>query len=111
MIKPRGEAPYALGSVDRAERDARRRGAPPAAPEWLPGGAAMSKLSRDKGLRAERAIVAAHADLGVAAERVPLSGASRYQGNGDDVDEYGRDAAPLVCEVKPRASGEGFATG
>jgi hypothetical protein len=36
----------------------------------------------------------------------------RYQGSGGDVDLYifGRDAAPLVCEVKARASGEGFAT-
>lgn len=43
---------------------------------------------------------------------MPLSGAARYRGNGADVDLYvfGRDAAPLVCEVKARASGEGFAT-
>jgi hypothetical protein len=63
-------------------------------------------------VRAERAIVAAHADLGVAAERVPLSRASRYRGNGADVDIYpfGRDAWPLCCQVKARASGEGFAT-
>jgi hypothetical protein len=46
----------------------------------------MSKLSRDKGLRAEREIVAAHVGLGIKAERVPLSGASRYQGNGSDPD-------------------------
>jgi Holliday junction resolvase len=72
----------------------------------------MSKLSRDKGLRAERQIVKAHADLGMKAERVPLSGAARYRGNGADVDLYvfGPDAAPIVCEVKARASGEGFAT-
>jgi hypothetical protein len=45
-------------------------------------------------------------------ERVPLSGASRYRGNGADVDLYvfGPDNAPIVCEVKARASGEGFAT-
>jgi hypothetical protein len=43
---------------------------------------------------------------------VPLSGAIRYRGNGPDVDLYvfGRDAPRLVCEVKARASGEGFAT-
>jgi hypothetical protein len=43
---------------------------------------------------------------------VPLSGAARYRGNGADVDLYvfGPDAAPIVCEVKARASGEGFAT-
>jgi hypothetical protein len=63
-------------------------------------------------LRAERAIVTAHADLGIKGERVPLSGAARYKGNGADVDLYifGPDAAPIVCEVKARASGEGFAT-
>ena len=54
----------------------------------------------------------AHGALGIKAERVPLSGASRYQGNGSDVDVYafGPDGAPLACEVKARASGEGFAT-
>jgi Holliday junction resolvase len=48
----------------------------------------MSKLSRDKGARIEREIVAAHKALGIKSERVPLSGASRYQGNGSDVDVY-----------------------
>ena len=43
----------------------------------------MSKLSRDKGARIEREIVAAHEALGIKSERVPLSGASRYQGNGN----------------------------
>lgn len=72
----------------------------------------MSRASRDKGARAEREIVALHRDIEVHAERVPLSGAAGYQGNGADVDIYafGRDAAPLVGEVKCRASGEGFAT-
>jgi Holliday junction resolvase len=70
----------------------------------------MGKASRDKGARAERELVALHAEIGVKAERVPLSGAARYQGNGSDVDVYafGLDAAPLVCEVKARGSGEGF---
>jgi hypothetical protein len=47
-----------------------------------------------------------------AGERVPLSGAARYRGSGADVDLYvfGPDAAPIVCEVKARANGEGFAT-
>jgi hypothetical protein len=56
--------------------------------------------------------VAAHAELGTAGERVPLSEAARYKGNGADVDLYvfGPDAAPIACEVKSRASGEGFAT-
>jgi Holliday junction resolvase len=64
----------------------------------------MSRLSRDKGARMERQIVALHGELGVKGERVPLSGAVRYQGNGSDIDVYasGPDAAPLVCEVKAR---------
>jgi Holliday junction resolvase len=72
----------------------------------------MGRPSRDKGLRVEQALVNLHRDLGIHAERVPLSGASRYQGNGADLDVYafGRDAGPLVAEVKARASGEGFAT-
>ena len=43
---------------------------------------------------------------------MPLSGATRYQGNGADVDVYalGADAAPLVSEVKARANGAGFTT-
>jgi hypothetical protein len=72
----------------------------------------LARLSRDKGARIERELVAAHLDIGVKAERVPLSGASRYQGNSADVDIYpwGRDGPPLCCQVKARASGEGFAT-
>jgi hypothetical protein len=42
----------------------------------------MSKMSRDKGARIEREIVAARGALGIKAERVPLRVASRYQGNG-----------------------------
>ncbi len=52
-----------------------------------------------------------HRDMGVHAERVPLSGATggRYSG---DVDVYvaGPDSAPLVTEVKARANGAGFVT-
>jgi hypothetical protein len=72
----------------------------------------MGKASRDKGARREIAIVARHRNIGVKAERVPLSGASRYRGNGADVDIYpfGPDAAPLLCEVKARENGEGFKT-
>ena len=56
-----------------------------------------------------REIVAAHAQLGIKAERVPLSGAARYRGNGEDVDLYvfGPDAAPIACEVKARFVREG----
>lgn len=72
----------------------------------------MSAMQRRKGLRLEREIVDLHRGLGIHAERVPLSGASRYRGNGADVDIYpfGKDVGPLVTEVKGRANGEGFAT-
>jgi hypothetical protein len=62
--------------------------------------------------RAARELVALHVGLGVKAERMPLSGAARYQGNRSDIDVYafGPNAAPLVCEVKARKSGEEFAT-
>jgi hypothetical protein len=40
----------------------------------------------------------------------PYPGASRFRGSGHDVDLYpfGRDAAPLVAEVKSRKNGSGF---
>lgn len=63
----------------------------------------MGKASRSKGQRVERRIVQMHRDLGLRAERVPLSGAAggRFKA---DVDVYlrGEDAAPFVCEVKAR---------
>lgn len=67
---------------------------------------------RQKGDRIEREIVAAHLAVGIHAERVPLSGATRYQGNGSDLDIYpnGKDAAPYCCEVKARGNGAGFTT-
>lgn len=70
----------------------------------------MGKASRDKGLRRERALVEIHTKCGIHAERVPLSGASRYQGNGGDLDIYvrGRSAPPYTAEVKARANGSGF---
>ena len=63
----------------------------------------MGKPSRDKGLRRERAIVDLHVKCGLRAERVPLSGALRYRGNGADVDLYVRGAEPVKAEVKDRA--------
>ena len=71
----------------------------------------MSRSQRDKGARAERDIVDRHKAIDVHAERYPLSGASRFRGAGHDVDLYpfGRDAAPLVAEVKARKNGSGFA--
>jgi len=70
----------------------------------------MGRTSQRKGGRVEREIVALHKDMGVYAERVPLSGASRYRGNGADVDIYarGKEEAPFVCEVKSRKNGGGF---
>jgi hypothetical protein len=48
--------------------------------------------------------------IGVHAERYPLSGASRFRDGGHDVDVYalGREAAPSVCECKARKDGAGF---
>ena len=70
----------------------------------------MSKSQRDKGARAEREIVDRHKAINIHAERYPLSGASRFRGSGHDIDLYpfGRDAAPLVAEVKSRKNGSGF---
>lgn len=72
----------------------------------------MGKPSRDKGLRRERGIVELHVKCGIHAERVPLSGASHYQGNGADIDVYGRGrgAPPYRAEVKARGDGSGFRT-
>ena len=65
---------------------------------------------RQKGDRAEREIVDLHKDIDVHAERYPLSGASRFRGSGHDIDLYpfGREAAPLVAEVKARKNGDGL---
>ncbi len=72
----------------------------------------MSRSQRDKGARREREIVNRHLEMGVHAERVPLSGATHYQGGGHDVDiyPYGLDAGALVGEVKARKDGAGFVT-
>ena len=65
---------------------------------------------RTKGNRVEREIVELHLSIGVHAERIPLSGASRYQDNGADVDVYafGVSECPLRSEVKARKGGGGF---
>jgi hypothetical protein len=44
----------------------------------------MAKLSRNKGAKIEYTLVALHAEIGVKAERVSLSGVSRYRGNGSE---------------------------
>lgn len=68
------------------------------------------KPARDKGQRIERELVVRHLAIGIKAEKVPLSGSVVYRGNSSDLDVYafGPDAAPLVGEVKARASGRGF---
>jgi Holliday junction resolvase len=65
---------------------------------------------RQKGNRIERELVERHKELGVHAERYPLSGASRFRGSGHDVDLYpfGREEAPIVAESKARKNGAGF---
>ena len=63
------------------------------------------RSSRDKGNRAERAIVAFLQDSGFAAERVPLSGSAGGRYVGDvTIPLLGRD---LCAEVKVRAHGFG----
>src|SRR5215470_16841867 len=65
----------------------------------MPGG----RASRQKGNRAERALVHALQNVGFAAERVPLSGAARGRFGGDiSIPLLGRD---LRCEVKCRGNG------
>jgi Holliday junction resolvase len=61
------------------------------------------RASRDKGNRAERAIVRYLQERGRAAERVPLSGSAGGSYKGDlSIPALGRD---LVTEVKCRANG------
>ena len=67
----------------------------------------MGKLSRTKGVRTELELVNLHRKIGIESERVPLSGATGYQNNGQDIDCYirGRDEAPAVCQVKRNLRG------
>ena len=76
------------------------------------GGGCGSRAQRDKGARRERELVNLHLEMGAHAERVPLSGAARYQGGDHDIDVYpfSLDAGALVGEVKARKNGEGFKT-
>ena len=66
---------------------------------------------KKKGSRVERELVAAHRAIGVPCERIPLSGAARYRGDGHDIDVYafGADWPPLCGECKARKDGAGFA--
>ena len=63
------------------------------------------RMSRDKGARIEREIVALHRALGIHAERVPLSGVCGGSFAGDVI-------IPGIgtVEVKCRAGGAGFKT-
>ena len=71
----------------------------------------MSASERRKGARIECEIVNKHKDLGLRAERYPLSGATHFRNSGHDIDLYifGTEQAPRVAEVKARGSGNGFA--
>lgn len=71
----------------------------------------MGKMQRDKGARNERAIVNHWREFGVKCDRVPLSGAHGGEYAGDvDLYAFGADNAPLIGEVKARATGGGFKT-
>ena len=66
----------------------------------MSGGAA----SRRKGSRIEREIVNRHREIGIHAERVPLSDADKGSFAGDVI------VAEMVAEVKARSGGSGFKT-
>jgi Holliday junction resolvase len=72
----------------------------------------MGRLSKSKGARIERELVQLHKQIGVVAQKTPLSGAVQFRGTTSDLDIYpdGFDHAPLIAECKARASGAGFAT-
>ena len=64
----------------------------------------MSSASKRKGSRIEREIVERHRAMGIAAERIPLSGAAGGSFKGDV------QVAEFRGEVKARKNGKGFAT-
>ena len=68
------------------------------------------KSSRDKGMRVEREIVNELKELGVDAERVPLSGAAGGSFGGDITISADDPIGKLVAEVKARKNGSGFKT-
>lgn len=60
----------------------------------------MTRMQRDKGLRIERELVELHRGLRLRAERVPLSGAQRYQGNlGSSAYEVVAGAHSVNCRI------------
>lgn len=81
----------------------------------------MPNRSKQKGSRIEREIVQLHRDIGIDAERVPLSGAAGGSFSGDIEITYCKfddpyephpkpDLHMLRAEVKARSNGQGFAT-
>ncbi len=48
----------------------------------------MGKSQRRKGVERERQLVNRHRELGIHAERVPLSGAAHYRGADHDLDVF-----------------------
>jgi hypothetical protein len=50
----------------------------------------MGRTRQRIGCRIERELVQLHKDIGVHAERYPLSGASHFRGAGHDIDIYAR---------------------
>ncbi len=70
----------------------------------------LGRRSRRKGAEGEREVVALHRAMGVHAERVPLSGAMAYPGNGEDVDIHIDDGEPLRAQVKRQATDAGWKT-
>ena len=62
-------------------------------------------MSRNKGGRVERELVNKLKDAGIAAERVPLSGAAGGSYSGDMLIQ-----GTLIAEVKARKEGAGFKT-
>ena len=66
---------------------------------------AVGRMSRTKGGRVERELVNKLKDAGIAAERVPLSGAAGGTFSGDVLIQ-----GALIAEVKARKDGEGFKT-
>jgi len=61
----------------------------------------MGKMQRNKGARVEREMVKYLQEHDISCERVPLSGAMHYQGNGADIDIYSENLH-LKAEVKSR---------
>ena len=68
------------------------------------------RSSRNKGLRVEREIVNELKELGVDAERVPLSGAAGGSFSGDVIISKDDPIGKLIAEVKARKNGSGFKT-